>query len=56
MNKEKGSFITRLRKMKKLPEWVKVVLVLTGIPYGIFLGWYVTQILDQLHGGTLWKE
>lgn len=48
MNKEKKGFITRLRQMKKLPEWVKVILVLTGIPYGIFLGWYIIQILEQM--------
>jgi hypothetical protein len=48
MNKEKKNLITRLREMKKLPEWVKVVLVLLGIPYGIFLGWYVIQILEQV--------
>jgi hypothetical protein len=38
----------KILNMKKMPEWIKVILVLTGIPYGLFIGHVITQILEQL--------
>ena len=34
--------------MKKIPEWLKVILVLMGIPYGLFLGRIIIKILEQI--------
>jgi len=38
----------KMTKMKKIPEWLKVILVLMGIPYGLFLGNIIFQILEQI--------